>query len=177
MELVREYYKEAFPRQQFVPGESHVSYAGRVFDAEESGAGRFVARFLAHHGPLRRRGSKREFARCFGMRERVLSNSGSSANLLAVSALTSPKLGDRRLMPGDEVITVAAGFPTTVNPIIQNGWCPCSSMSLFPLTTWMSTQLEAALSDGPARSCSRIPGQSLRSRSGDGVRHAGTTCG
>ena len=54
----------------------------------------------------------------------MLVNSGSSANLLALSALTSPKLGDRRLQPGDEVITVAAGFPTTVNPIIQNGLVP-----------------------------------------------------
>ena len=57
----------------------------------------------------------------------MLVNSGSSANLLALTALTSPKLGDRRLRPGDEVITVAAGFPTTVNPILQNGWSRCSS--------------------------------------------------
>ena len=67
---------------------------------------------------------EREFARRFGVRHAMLVNSGSSANLLALTCLTSPKLGDRRLQPGDEVITVAAGFPTTVNPIIQNGLVP-----------------------------------------------------
>src|SRR5205085_9705343 len=96
----------------------------RVFDAAEiqhlvdSGldfwltTGRFAEQF------------EKEFARFFGCRFSVLVNSGSSANLLAISALTSPKLGDRRLVPGDEVITVAAGFPTTVNPLIQNGLVP-----------------------------------------------------
>ena len=98
--------------------------SGRVFDAAEVHSlvdsaldfwlttGRFAAQF------------EREFARCIGLRDCLLVNSGSSANLLAVSALTSPKLGDRRLQPGDEVITVAAGFPTTVNPIMQNGLVP-----------------------------------------------------
>ena len=63
---------------------------------------------------------EKEFAQVMGVRHALLCNSGSSANLLALSALTSPKLGDRQLKPGDEVITVAAGFPTTINPIIQN---------------------------------------------------------
>jgi CDP-6-deoxy-D-xylo-4-hexulose-3-dehydrase len=67
---------------------------------------------------------EREFAGVFGTRSATLVNSGSSANLLAVTALTSPKLGDRRVRAGDEVITVAAGFPTTVNPILQNGLVP-----------------------------------------------------
>ena len=67
---------------------------------------------------------EREFARFCGVRKALLVNSGSSADLVALTTLTSPKLGDRRLKPGDEVITVAAGFPTTVNPIIQNGLVP-----------------------------------------------------
>ncbi len=64
------------------------------------------------------------FAEFFGLSDAILVNSGSSANLIAMSALTSPKLGDRRLKPGDEVITAAAGFPTTVAPIIQNRLIP-----------------------------------------------------
>ena len=122
--LTAEYYKEAFPATQFVPGESRAPVAGRVFDERELQllvdasldfwltTGRFASRF------------EREFAARFGVREAVLVNSGSSANLLAVSCLTSPKLGTRRLQPGDEVITVAAGFPTTVNPILQNRLVP-----------------------------------------------------
>ena len=67
---------------------------------------------------------ERKLARFVGVRSASLVNSGSSANLVALSALTSPKLGDRQLKPGDEVITVAAGFPTTVNPILQNRLVP-----------------------------------------------------
>ncbi len=87
---------------------------------------------------------EREFAQWFGLRSALLVNSGSSANLLALSCLTSPKLGDRRLRPGDEVITVAAGFPTTVNPIIQNGLTPVF-MDVDPRTLQVRTeQLEEA---------------------------------
>ena len=108
----------------FVPGQSRVPYAGRVFDAEEVGnavdasldfwltAGRF-------HDEL-----ETELADYLDREYAMLVNSGSSANLLAVSALTSPQLGDRRLVPGDEVLTVAAGFPATVAPIVQNGLVP-----------------------------------------------------
>src|SRR3954465_9578475 len=67
---------------------------------------------------------ERKLAKAAGLRHALMVNSGSSANLAAVTALTSPRLGDRRLVPGDEVITVAAGFPTTVNPIVQNGLVP-----------------------------------------------------
>jgi len=124
LDLVGEYADHAFPVQPFVPGETPVPVSGRVFDADDVRslvdsaldfwltAGRFARTF------------ERDFARAFGARCATLVNSGSSANLLAVSALTSPKLGDRRLKPGDEVITVAAGFPTTVNPILQNGLVP-----------------------------------------------------
>ena len=89
---------------------------------------------------------EREFARWMGVRECVLANSGSSANLLAVSALTSPKLGERRLLPGDEVITLAAGFPTTVNPILQNRLTPVFIDVAVPSYNADVTQLEAALS-------------------------------
>src|SRR5262249_5467574 len=74
--------------------------------------GRFAAEF------------EKGLARFLGLRAVLLTNSGSSANLLALSSLTAPELEDRRLRPGDEVITVAAGFPTTINPILQNGLVP-----------------------------------------------------
>ena len=121
---VRQYHADAFPPAEFVPGVSAVPVAGRVFDAEELvslvdssldfwlTAGRYAAQF------------EKQFARFLGTRAAVLCNSGSSANLLALSSLTSPTLGPRQLKPGDEVITVAAGFPTTVNPIIQNRMVP-----------------------------------------------------
>ena len=144
--LVRDYYKEAFPAQEFIPGESSVPYAGRVFDAEELvhlvdssldfwlTTGRFAAKF------------EKEFARFFGRREAILVNSGSSADLVALSTLTSSKLGERALKPGDEVITVAAGFPTTVNPIIQNGMVPVFLDVEIPTYNLDVTQLDEALS-------------------------------
>jgi CDP-6-deoxy-D-xylo-4-hexulose-3-dehydrase len=124
LDLVAEYCSEAFAEQKFVPGETSVPVSGRVFDARDVQAlidsgldfwlttGRFAAQF------------EKSFARFMGVRGATLVNSGSSANLLALTALTSPRLGERRLLPGDEVITVAAGFPTTVNPIIQNRLVP-----------------------------------------------------
>jgi CDP-6-deoxy-D-xylo-4-hexulose-3-dehydrase len=122
--LVADYHHAAFAPRPFVPGESSVPVSGRVFDAEDIQSlmdatldfwlttGRFAAQF------------EKAFARYFGIRTATLVNSGSSADLLALTTLTSPKLGDRQLKPGDEVITVAGGFPTTVNPIIQNGLVP-----------------------------------------------------
>jgi CDP-4-dehydro-6-deoxyglucose reductase, E1 len=123
-ELVREYYAEAFASKEFIRGKSSISVAGRVFDEKELQlliessldfwltSGRFAAEF------------EKDFAAFTGIRHQIPVNSGSSANLLAVSALMSRSLGSRRLQPGDEVITVAAGFPTTVGPIIQNGLVP-----------------------------------------------------
>jgi CDP-6-deoxy-D-xylo-4-hexulose-3-dehydrase len=133
LRLVREYVSRrhagfslpaADSANGFVPGESTVPYAGRVFDADEVEAG--VASMLDFWLTLGPEGEafERELAGMLGVRNSILVNSGSSANLVAFSALTSPKLGDRRLKPGDEVITVAAGFPTTVTPIIQNGCVP-----------------------------------------------------
>ncbi len=124
LDLVGEYFEAEFAGQVFVPGETLVPVSGKVFDAAELRSlvdasldfwlttGRFAVQF------------EREFAAFCGLREAVLVNSGSSANLLAISCLTSPKIGDRRLRPGDEVITTAACFPTTVNPIVQNGLVP-----------------------------------------------------
>lgn len=121
---VRELHRHRRSKEAFVPGRSRVPYAGRVFDEQEIIAlvdasldfwlteGRFAAQF------------REALARYFGVRYALLTNSGSSANLLALSALTSPKLGERQLRPGDEVITVAAAFPTTVNPIVQSGLVP-----------------------------------------------------
>lgn len=124
LENVARYHAEAFPEPVFVPGRTPVPCAGRVFDAEELvhlvdaaldfwlTSGRYAVRF------------EHEFARFVGVRHAALCNSGSSANLLAVAALTSPKLGERRLRRGDEVVTVAAAFPTTVSPLIQYGLVP-----------------------------------------------------
>jgi CDP-6-deoxy-D-xylo-4-hexulose-3-dehydrase len=122
--LVKEYQSVKFAKKPFVPGETPVRYAGRVFDEKEMvslvdscldfwlTAGRFAEEFES------------ELAAFLDLEFAMLVNSGSSANLLAFTALTSPLLGDRKLNPGDEVISVAAGFPTTVNPIIQNGMIP-----------------------------------------------------
>jgi CDP-6-deoxy-D-xylo-4-hexulose-3-dehydrase len=124
LELVAQYHGAAFPATDFASGEMPVPVSGRVFDEDELlalvdasldfwlTAGRYAKQF------------ELEFAKAVGVRHALLCNSGSSANLLAVSALTSKKLGDRRLQPGDEVVTVAAGFPTTLNPIVLNGLVP-----------------------------------------------------
>ncbi len=146
LDLTAEYFAEAFPARNFVADESAVPVSGKVIDASDIQAvvdsaldswfttGRFAKEF------------ERKLARFVGVRSASLVNSGSSANLLAVSALTSPKLGKRQLKPGDEVITVAAGFPTTVNPIIQNRLVPVFLDVTLPTFEVDVTQLEAALS-------------------------------
>jgi CDP-6-deoxy-D-xylo-4-hexulose-3-dehydrase len=108
-------------QKNFVPGETLIPYAGRVFTEDEVEAA--VAATLDFWLTLGPKGEEmeRELASLLGVKKSILVNSGSSANLCAISALTSSKLGERRLNPGDEVITAAAGFPTTVAPIIQNG--------------------------------------------------------
>lgn len=146
LQLVAEYYATAFPDQKFIPGSTAIPVSGKVFDELELQylvdcsldfwltTGRFAEQF------------ERQFARFFGLRSASLVNSGSSANLVALSCLTSPSLGDRRLLPGDEVITVAAGFPTTVNPIIQNRLVPVFVDVKIPTYDVDVSQLEAALS-------------------------------
>jgi CDP-6-deoxy-D-xylo-4-hexulose-3-dehydrase len=147
LDLTAEYVAEAFPAKEFKPGLSPVPVSGKVIDAADIGSvvdsaldnwfttGHFAEEF------------ERKLARFVGVRCASLVNSGSSANLLAISALTSPKLGDRRLKPGDEVITVAAGFPTTVNPILQNRLVPVFVDVTLPTYEIDVSQLEAALSD------------------------------
>jgi CDP-6-deoxy-D-xylo-4-hexulose-3-dehydrase len=146
LDLIGEYHAVAFPPRDFRPGEAPVPVSGRVFDADELRhlvdasldfwltTGRFAAQF------------ERQFADVFGLRHAILVNSGSSANLLALTCLTSPKLGAEALKPGDEVITVAAGFPTTVNPIIQNRLVPVFVDVHVPTYNIDVTQLEAARS-------------------------------
>lgn len=147
LELVSDYYhtyKE--PKQSFQPGQ-RITYAGRVFDEKEMCSlvdaaldfwlttGRYAEEF------------EREFAKYLGVRFASLTNSGSSANLLAFSALTAPELGERRIKRGDEVITVAAGFPTTVTPVIQYGAVPVFVDVTIPQYNIDVTKLESALSE------------------------------
>ena len=122
--LVRQYYQEQFSNRTFNPATDVAHYAGRVFDDEELcnlvdasldfflTANRYAEKFEA------------DFADYMGVSDALLVNSGSSANLVALTTLTSPALGNRRLKPGDEVVTVAAAFPTTVAPILQNNLVP-----------------------------------------------------
>ncbi len=146
LRLAERYFAEQFRSKPFIPGESSVPVAGKVLDAADLRnlidasldgwltTGRFAAQF------------EKKFARYFDIRGASLVNSGSSANLLAFSCLTSPRLAERSLRPGDEVITVAAGFPTTVNPIIQNRCVPVFIDIALPTYQADATQLEAALS-------------------------------
>ncbi|MEU7970627.1 lipopolysaccharide biosynthesis protein RfbH [Micromonospora sp. NPDC049089] len=125
LDLVRAYHTERTPDdQEFVPGVTPVLSSGAVLEAEDRLALVEAALDMRIAAGLHALRFERSFARYFGLRKAHLVNSGSSANLLALSALRASELGDRRLRPGDEVITVAAGFPTTVNPIVQNGLIP-----------------------------------------------------
>ncbi|MGW1227017.1 lipopolysaccharide biosynthesis protein RfbH [Streptomyces sp. NPDC001478] len=125
IELTRKYHRDHDASgQEFVPGVTPILPAGAVLDEDDRAA-------LVEHALNLRIASgatalrfERKFAKAVGVRKAHLTNSGSSANLLALASLTVPELEDRRLRPGDEVITVAAGWPTTVNPIIQCGLVP-----------------------------------------------------
>ncbi len=124
LDLVIEYHKSAEKNKNFLPGKSLIPFAGRIYDEDELvnlvdssldfwlTTGRYAEEF------------ETKFAEIMQQRYCMLVNSGSSANLIAVSALFSPLLKNKRIKPGDEIITVAAGFPTTVAPIIQNGAIP-----------------------------------------------------
>ena len=146
-ELVAAYYRD-FKEQKntFVPGD-RINYAARVFDEKEMCAltddtldfwlttGRFADQF------------EKEFAAWLGVKYAHLVNSGSSANLIAFSALTAPELGDRQIKRGDEIITVACGFPTTVTPILQYGAIPVFVDVTIPQYNIDVTKLETALSE------------------------------
>lgn len=143
---VQKYYDFKFQGRPFTPGQSYIPVSGKVFDEQELlklvdssldfwlTTGRYAAEF------------EQRFADWMGTKHCLLVNSGSSANLVALSALTSPKLGEKRLKPGDEVITVAAGFPTTVNPIFQNQLVPVFVDIQLGTYDVDVSQLEAALS-------------------------------
>ncbi len=124
IEKTQEYYQSQFAQKEFIPGKSKVNYAGRVFDEIElTNLVNSSLDFWLTEGRYSELFAKK-IADFLGVKNVLLTNSGSSANLLAFSALTSEKLGDRRLKAGDEVISVAAGFPATVTPILQYGLVP-----------------------------------------------------
>jgi CDP-6-deoxy-D-xylo-4-hexulose-3-dehydrase len=142
---VREYADAVLAPQYFVPGQTPLPPSGKTLNAEDFATlvdaaldgwlttGRFNDTFES------------ELAAVVGVRFCRTTNSGSSANLLALSALTSPQLGTRALQPGDEVITAAAGFPTTVNPILQNGLIPVFVDSSAPCYNPTLAAIEAAI--------------------------------
>ncbi len=146
LERTKAYFEAAYLERPFDPLTDATPVSGRVFDDREIVSlvdssldfwlttGRFAEKF------------ERDFAKWFGIRECILVNSGSSANLVAMATITSETLGDKRLKPGDEVITAAAGFPTTVNPIIQMGAIPVFIDSELDTYNADMSQLEAALS-------------------------------
>ena len=145
LELVHAYAETQIKGEQFVPGQSPIPPSGKVLgpqefvnlvDAALDGwltTGRFNEAFEA------------QLAEYLDVRHVLTCNSGSSANLLAVSALTSPSLGERALKPGDEVVTAAAGFPTTVNPLLQNGLVPVFVDSHIPTYNPTPASIEAAI--------------------------------
>lgn len=147
LELTREYYNEVHaPQKEFVPGKTHINYGGRYFNAEEmtnlidaSLDFWLTAGHWAHKFETR-------FAAWLQVNYCSLVNSGSSANLIAFYSLTAPELGDRRIKKGDEVITVAAGFPTTVAPIMQYGAVPVFVDMSIPEYNINAAQLEEAYS-------------------------------
>lgn len=144
--LIKEYHDEAFKQKAFVPGESPVPVSGKVFDHKELvyitdaaldawfTTGKFNAEF------------EKKLAKYINVKSVLTTNSGSSANLVAFSALTAKELGEERIKPGDEVITVAASFPTTVNPILQYGAVPVFLDVTIPHYEIDVTYLEKALS-------------------------------
>lgn len=145
LNLVRQYCQKHHAAQPFVPGQSRVPYAGRVFDQRELVAA--VDTTLDFWLTLGPQGAafEQELAEYVGTRHALLVNSGSSANLVAFASLTSP-LMDRPIQPGDEVLTVAAGFPTTVSPLVQYGCVPVFVDVDQATANVQADRLEAAIS-------------------------------
>lgn len=147
LDLVEKYAEIAFAPKAFLPGQTIVPPAGKVIGAQELKllvessldgwltTGRFNEQF------------QQRFAAFIGRKFALTTNSGSSANLLAISALTSPKLRDRQIKPGDEVITVAAGFPTTVNPAVINGCIPVFIDVSLPTYNIIAERIESAVTE------------------------------
>lgn len=144
-DLVKEYYQEAFAEKKFIPGESSVPVSGKVFDHEELNylvesaldgwftTGRFNDAF------------EKELAKFINIKRVITVNSGSSANLLAFATLTAQELGERAIKPGDEIISVAVSFPTTLNPALQYGVVPVFIDVDIPTYNIDVTQIEAAI--------------------------------
>lgn len=144
--LIQIEYQNRHTKAEFTPGETTIPVTGKVFgESELKAAVEASLDFWLTSGPYTEAFESR-FAKTVGMRHAFIVNSGSSANLLALSSLTSPAHGDRALRPGDEVLTVAAGFPTTVTPILQNGLTPVYVDVDAETYVAIDEQLEAAIS-------------------------------
>ena len=148
LELTREYYKEVHASKgEFIPGTTRINYGGRYFDdAEMVNLVDSSLDFWLTAGPWAHKFETR-FAQWLGVKYCSLVNSGSSANLIALFALTAHELGNRAIKRGDEVITVAAGFPTTIAPIVQYGAVPVFVDMSIPEYNVNSDKLEEAYSD------------------------------
>nr|AGO97166.1 glucose 3,4-dehyratase [Streptomyces sp. CNT-179] len=144
---VGKYHTDVHKSRPFVPGHTEIWPSGAVLDASDRTALVEAALDMRIAHGRSAREFESAFARRIGVRKALLTNSGSSANLLAITALTSPMLGQDRLRPGDEVITVAAGFPTTVNPVVQNGLVPV--FIDVDLNTYNATAERVAAAIGP----------------------------
>jgi len=145
-QLVEQAFLEKHTKKPFVPGESSIPVTGKVFGKEEiKAAVNASLEFWLTSGP-HTEVFESTFAKLIGMRSAHMVNSGSSANLVALTSLTSPSLGERQLRPGDEVITVAAGFPTTVTPILQNQMIPVYVDVDLETLSISELDLEAAIS-------------------------------
>lgn len=153
IEKVREYYALAHAsRQEFIPGASRINYAGRVFDEREmANATQAVLEFWLTSGKWTKE-FENKLATYLGVKYALMVNSGSSANLLAFFALTSPLLGERQVKRGEEVITLAAGFPTTIAPMIQYGAVPvfvdideCANIDINALESALSPKTKAVM--------------------------------
>lgn len=147
IKLAKQYYLQEHPDDKLIPGKSYIAASGKKVGVDELAnlidssldmwltAGRYSNQF------------EKEFPKKLGLKYCALVNSGSSANLVAFTALTSHKLGESRLKPGDEVITVAAGFPTTISPIIQNGLIPVFIDSKLGTYGFDENAIEKAISE------------------------------
>lgn len=145
--LVAASFAMRHPEKVFIPGVSPVPVSGKVFgESEIAAAVEASLDFWLTSGPYSKKFESR-LAKVVGMRHAFMVNSGSSANLLSLSSLTSSKLGKRALMAGDEVVTVAAGFPTTVTPILQNGLIPVYVD--VDLETYVANEQQLADAIGP----------------------------
>jgi len=147
LETVRRFYQTNRKAPSFIPGETYIYYGGTIYDEKELVS--LVDASLDFRLTMSRYADRFEhdLAKFLGMKHCILTNSGSSANLLALSALTSPKLGCGQIKPWDEIITTACGFPTTLNPILQNNLVPVFLDVELGTYNIKTDTLEEAISD------------------------------